>query len=135
MATPTTIDWWPDELLTQNPVREVLVCGRQVHPPPVSHVVTFPRLEIPFKGTYENQLEQNGGIETLQLEAGCALFAPPNCWNYPTWKRKVSVLSLLFGKKQLGISLVTAKGPGAPQLIANKFAMPAPVNGPIPHIL
>jgi len=129
------LDWWPDELLTQNPVRNVFVCGRQVHPPPFSHVVTFPRLEIPLKGVYENQLEQNGGIEILRLEPGSALFAPPNCWNYPTWKRKVSVLSLLFGKKQLGISLVTTKGPGTPQLIANKFAMPTPVNGPIPHIL
>jgi len=116
-------------------VHEVIVCGRQLHPPPFSHVVTFPRLEIPLKGVYENQLERNGRVETLRLRPGSALFAPPNCWNFPTWKRKVEVLSLLFGKKQLGISLVTAKGPGTPQLVANKFALPAPLNGPIPHIL
>ena len=35
-------------------------------------------------------------------------------------------MSLLFGKKQLGVSIVTAKGPDAPQLIAHKFAVPTP---------
>lgn len=97
--------------------------------------MTFPRLEIPLRGAYENQIEQCGKIETVSLPAGTALFAPPNCWNYPTWKRKVEVMSLLFGKKQLGISIVSAKGPATPQLVANKFAVPAPVSGPIPHIL
>lgn len=135
MPTSATLDWWPEALLAQNPVREVFVCGRQLHPPLFSHVVTFPRLEIPLKGIYENQFEQNGRIAKLGLRPGTALFAAPNCWNFPTWQRKVNVLSLLFGKKQLGISLVAAKGPGSPQLIANKFAMPTPVNGPIPHIL
>jgi len=135
MPTSTKLDWWPETLLAQNPVREVFVCGRQSHPPPFSHVVTFPRLEIPLKGIYENQLEHHGRTETLRLRPGSALFAAPNCWNLPTWKRRVTVLSLLFGRKQLGLSLVTTRGPGSPRLVANKFAMPTPVNGPIPHIL
>lgn len=129
------LDWWPKKLLAQHPVREVYVCDRQLHPPLFSHVVTFPRLEIPLRGCYENQLERGGRIQTLGLRPGSALFAAPNCWNLPTWQRKVDVMSLLFGKKQLGISIVTAKGPGTPQLLANKFAVPAPVNGPIPHVL
>jgi AraC-like DNA-binding protein len=129
------IDWWPEKLLAKNPVREVFVCGRLLHPPLFSHVVTFPRLEIPLKGVYENQIEQNGKIATLDLRPGTALFAPPNCWNFPTWNKKVEVMSLLFGRKQLGISVVSAKGPRGPQLLANKFAIPTPVSGPIPHIL
>jgi AraC-like DNA-binding protein len=135
MPTSTHIDWWPENLLAKNPVREVFVCGRQLHPPLFSHVVTFPRLEIPLKGVYENQIEQNGKIATLELRPGTALFAPPNCWNFPTWNKRVEVMSLLFGRKQLGISVVSAKGPRGPQLLANKFAIPTPVNGPIPHIV
>jgi AraC-like DNA-binding protein len=135
MPTSTHIDWWPENLLAKNPVREVFVCGRQLHPPLFSHVVTFPRLEIPLKGVYENQIEQNGKIATLELGPGTALFAPPNCWNFPTWNKRVEVMSLLFGRKQLGISVVSAKGPRGPQLLANKFAIPTPVNGPIPHIV
>jgi AraC-like DNA-binding protein len=129
------MDWWPKSLLARHAIDEVHVCGRQLHPPLFSHIVTFPRLEIPLKGGYENRIEQNGKIETLCLKPGSALFIPPNCWNYPTWERKVEVMSLLFGKKQLGVSIVTAKGPTTPQLIANKFTVPAPLSGPIPHIL
>jgi AraC-like DNA-binding protein len=128
-------DWWPEDLLARHPVREVFVSGRQLHPPLFSHVVTFPRLEIPLNGRYENQIEQDGKIATVSLKPGSALFVPPNCWNYPTWERKVEIMSLLFGKKQLGISIVLAKGPATPQLVANKFAVPAPMSGPIPHIL
>jgi len=135
MQAAVPLDWWPTNLLARNPVREVFVSGRQLHPPLFSHVVTFPRLEIPLHGRYENQIEQNGKIETVSLKPGSALFVPPNCWNFPTWERNVEIMSLLFGKKQLGISIVLAKGRTTPQLVANKFAMPAPMNGPIPHIL
>jgi AraC-like DNA-binding protein len=135
MQASVPLDWWPKNLLARHSVREVFVCGRQVHPPLFSHIVTFPRLEIPLKGRYENQIERDGNIETISLEPGSALFVPPNCWNYPTWRRKVEVMSLLFGRKQLGISIVLAQGPTTPQLVAHKFAVPAPMNGPIPHIL
>ena len=129
------LKWWPEALLARNPIEQVYVCDRGLHPPLFSHVVTFPRLEIPLRGFYENQLEQKGVVQTLSLAPGTALFAPPNCWNLPTWKKRVEVMSLLFGRKQLGISIVTTRGPHEPQLVANKFAVPAPVNGPIPHVL
>jgi AraC-like DNA-binding protein len=135
MQAPVPMDWWPKNPLARHPVREVFVSGRQLHPPLFSHVVTFPRLEIPLQGRYENQIEQNGKVEAVSLMPGSVLFVPPNCWNYPTWKRKVEIMSLLFGKKQLGISIVLAKGRTSAQLVANKFAVPAPVSGPIPHIL
>jgi AraC-like DNA-binding protein len=127
--------WWPAAQLAANPVRQVFVCGRQQHPPLYSHAVTFPRLELPLRGAYENQFERQGRIETVSLRPGSALFVPPNCWNFPTWRLQVEVLSLLFGKKQLGISVVSAKGPAGPQLAANKFAVPQPLSGPLPRIL
>jgi AraC-like DNA-binding protein len=135
MQNSVPFDWPPGRLLAKHSLREIIVCDRQLHPPLMSHVVTFPRLEIPLKGNYENQMEQNGKMQTLCLRPGSALFAAPNCWNLPTWQRKVEVMSLLFGKKQLGISIVTANGPRSPQLVASKFAVPTPVHGPIPHIL
>lgn len=135
METSSIADWWPERLLARNPVREVFVCGRQVHPPICSYVVTFPRLEIPLKGCYENEFDREGRVVTEELKPGSALFAAPNCWNLPTWRRKVEVMSLLFGKKQLGISIVSARGPRGPQLMANKFSIPEPLSGPVPHIV
>lgn len=135
MQASAPLAWWPKNLLARPAIRQVFVCGRQLHPPLLSHIVTFPRLEIPLQGAYENQIEHHGSTKTICLRPGTALFVPPNCWNYPTWKRKVEVMSLLFGKKQLGVSIVSANGRAMPALAANKFAVPSPVSGPIPHIL
>ena len=100
-----------------------------------SHVVTFPRLEIPLEGCYENQIESNGQVVTVQLRPSTALFAPANCWNLPAWRQKVELMSLLFGRKQLGISMVSAPGGRSRQMLVNKFSVPNPVTGPLPHIL
>jgi len=135
MESPASLSWWPERLLLRHRVQKVFVCGRQLHPPLYSHVVNFPRLEIPLRGCYENQIEAEGGSVTVRLRPGSALFAAPNCWNLPTWKHGVELISLLFGKKHLGISLVTGRGPDVPQLAAQKFSIPWPLTGPLPHIL
>ena len=127
--------WWPEAQLRRHPVRTVFVCSRQLHPPLCSHVVNFPRLEIALGGCYENQIEAGGELTTVRLKPGDVLFAAPNCWNLPLWCRGVKLMSLLFGKKQLGVSIVTARGPDALQLNAQKFSVPWPVTGPLPHIL
>jgi AraC-like DNA-binding protein len=126
---------WPERQLLRHPVKKVLVCGKKLHPPLFSHVVNFPRLEIPLHGCYENQIESNESITTVPLRPGDALFAAPNCWNLPTWRLNVELVSLLFGKKHLGISVVTGRGPDMPQLAAQKFSIPWPLTGPLPNIL
>lgn len=129
------MDWWPERALTRHPVRELFVGGHKLHPPLFSHVVTFPRLEIPLAGCYENQIDHGGTVETLRLRPGTALFLPPNAWNLPRWRHKVTLMSLLFGRKQLGISIVAAPGGRNPQMLVNKYSLPRPVTGPLPHIL
>ncbi|MEI6514597.1 MAG: helix-turn-helix transcriptional regulator [bacterium] len=99
-------------------------------PPALSHVVNFPRLEIPIGGVYENEIEQNGKPVILPMRFGEALFVPPNCWNRPTWRRPVRVLSILFGKRQIGISLVIARGDAPENLHADKFAIPNSLGAP-----
>ena len=98
-------------------------------------MVTFQRLEIPLEGCYETQIESGGRMVTARLDPGTALFAPANCWNLPTWRLKVDLMSLLFGRKQLGISIVSAPGSQGRQMLVNKFSLPSPVTGPVPHIL
>ena len=132
---PEDTSSWPANLLRQQPVGRVYVCGQQLEPPPLSHVVNFPRLEVPLKGCYENQIESSQGVVTVQLRPGDALFAPPNCWNQPTWRYPVRLMSLLLGKKQLGVSIVTTNGTASPGLMAQKFSQPRPLTGPVPRIM
>jgi AraC-like DNA-binding protein len=126
---------WPEELLNRQAIRRVFVCGRSVEPPLLSHVVNFPRLELPLSGIYENQIEVNGERATVQLKPGEALFAPPNCWNLPTWQQPVRLMSMLFGRKQVGISIVAAKSPTDGAFTVTKFCQPRPLTGPVPKIL
>ena len=126
---------WPETLLREQQVSRVYVCGREAEPPLLSHVVNFPRLEIPLTGCYENQIESGRHVTTVRLKPGEALFAPPNCWNLPTWRQPVRLMSVLFGRKQLGISVVTSENPAKPRLMAQKFSQPRPLTGPVPKIL
>lgn len=135
MNPPDASNNRPGLLLQRCVVERVHVCGRRVEPPVLSHVVNFPRLEIPLSGCYENQIEMDRQVTTVQLKPGDALFAPPNCWNLPTWEQPVQLMSLLFGRKQLGISIVTAKRSAKPAFVVSKFSQPRPLTGPVPKIL
>ncbi len=126
---------WTGQPLRRLQIRQVVVCGRLLHPPLYSHAVNFPRLELPLHGCYENKIEAGGKIVTVKLRPGSALFAAPNCWNLPAWKPGLELLSLLFGARQIGISIVTSPRRRGPQLAARKFSIPTPRTGPLPPLL
>lgn len=135
MTSEVTVNWWPEKQLRRAPIRTVLVCGRKLHPPICSHIVNFPRLEFPVRGCYENRIESDGEMVTVRLKPGDALFAAPNCWNFPVWHQGLELMSLLFGAKQIGISMVTAQSRGEPQLAAKKYSIPRPMTGALPHLV
>jgi AraC-like DNA-binding protein len=135
MDSPTNPSWWPARLLRQNPLRKIFACDRQLHPPLYSHVVNFPRLEIPLRGIYKNQIEIANEITAVSVQPGNALFAAPNCWNLPEWQPGLELLSILFGRTQLGISLISARSKNFTQLTAKKISLTRPLTGPIPHIV
>ena len=109
MDSTAPADWWPERSLRKNPIRKVFVCGRHLNPPLYSQVVNFPRIEIPLRGVYLNQIESGDRLVQVRVQPGMALFAAPNCWNLPEWQPGLELLCLLFGRTQLGISLVSAR--------------------------
>lgn len=121
--------------LRTRPVLKVFVCGRRLHPPQYGHVVNFPRLELPLKGIYENQIESGGAAVVIRLEPGSALFAAPNCWNLPEWRPGLELLSILFGRNQLGISVISARGRQSANVESKKISLPRAATGPVPAIL
>jgi AraC-like DNA-binding protein len=135
MSLPINPAWWPERQLQRHPIQKVCACGHRLNPPLFSHVVNFPRLEIPVYGQYRNQIESGGENTEIVLQPGMALFAPPGCWNLPEWRPGLEVLSLFFGRTRLGIRLVSARMKNYPQLACEKYSVPRPIGGPVPHLL
>lgn len=124
-----------DDFLSQELLGEVFFAGDRTRPPVLSYVVNFPRLTAPLSGVFETEIEQVGKPVALKLSPGQAVFAPPNCWNKPTWRKAVKTISFLFGRRQTGISLVECSGGGEESLRADKMAINSPLSGPAQKIL
>ena len=102
----------------------------------VSYQVNFPRLELVFSGHYSSQLwSADSGLYTVQLTPRQVLYIPPNAWNKPDWEPACSVLSLLFGKRQLGFSLVSKQAGREQPFDVHKHSIPAPTGRALEHIL
>lgn len=104
-----------DDLLSsvlneREPFHHIWFAGDFHTPPECSYQVNFPRLELVLGGEYINQMESHDRKVThIVAKAGDAIFIPANCWNKPNWDTDCSVLSMLFGRRQLGLSLVSKR--------------------------
>jgi len=56
------------------------------------------------------EIARSGRVETIQPVRGHAVFIPDHAWNKPDWSSHVEALTILFGAKQIGISLVRHEG-------------------------
>lgn len=121
--------------LENNQITKVFFANSTTKPPVLSYLVNFPLVSIVLDGNYEIELEQAGQPEILNIEKGQAVFAPPNCWGKPTWKKPVQVAMFLLGKKLTGISLISCDGTSESSIIAEKIPINRPVVGPAAKIL
>ncbi len=76
-----------------------------------------------------------GRLVTLQLKPGSALFAPPNCWTLPVWRRPARVMTLQLGDKRLQVKFVTKEGTSEAAPKVRRFSEHWPLTGPLPRIL
>ncbi|SBT11536.1 helix-turn-helix domain-containing protein [Vibrio celticus] len=94
----------------REPFHNIWFSGDFHTPSACSYQVNFPRLELVLEGEYINEMESHDRkITNVIAKAGDAIFIPPNCWNKPNWDTDCSVLSMLFGRRQLGLSLVSKR--------------------------
>ncbi|MBW7984473.1 AraC family transcriptional regulator [Enterobacillus tribolii] len=88
-------------------IGQVRFAGNQHQAPELAYQVNFPRLEIIVEGEQRMIWEEGQGMTLEQtLVAGDVLFVPAGGWNNPVWDTPVTTLSVLFGKQQLGFSLL-----------------------------
>jgi AraC-like DNA-binding protein len=88
-------------------------------PQPLAYFVHFPRLYVALAGQDAMWIERAGQARQLRLRRGEAVVIPANCWNRPVGTAPSLALNLLFGRRQIGLSLVQQRAHGgAPALVA-----------------
>lgn len=132
----TFIDLLDTTTQDTNALENIWFAKDSVTPPTGCYQVNFPRLELVFQGSYENQIDATQtDVDNIMLSVGDALFIPANAWNKPNWDRECSVLSLLFGKSQLGFSLVSKHENQEGFYDVIKYSVPQRTGQAIEHIL
>jgi AraC-like DNA-binding protein len=120
--------------LQQNHIRKVHFAGSGIAPPPLAYVTSFPRLSVPLAGKHPMEIAHHTRATRIEPARGHVVFVGRNCWNKPDWSVPVRVLTLLFGKKQIGVSLVSHDGGGGEPARALKVTL-NPLEGLTQNIL
>ncbi|MBM3071649.1 helix-turn-helix transcriptional regulator [Enterobacter sp. RHBSTW-00994] len=81
------------------PLHQVYFANAATPAPELALQVDFPRLEIVLEGVVEDSASS-------ALQKNDVLYVPAGGWNHPQWKNPATTLSILFGKQQLGFSLL-----------------------------
>lgn len=110
MNIPDLIEQSLRPLLETHPLNRLYFADSSLAPPPLAYVTPFPRLAIPLSGRYPVEIAHCWKTKKIDCTLGEGVFVGRHCWDKPMWTEPVSVLTLLFGKKQVGFSLVTHDG-------------------------
>ena len=92
--------------LRRSRLRRVYFAEDTIAPPVLAYVTHFPRLYIPLSGKQSMEIAQQGTSCAIGAQPGEAVFVPENAWDKPEWSTSTEVLTILFGARQIGISLV-----------------------------
>ncbi|OCG23480.1 AraC family transcriptional regulator [Gilliamella sp. wkB108] len=91
----------------QKKINHIYFANHHSHAPLHAYQVDFPRIEIILEGEQQIQwAESNGEVVQQNLYRDDLLYITPNSWNKPLWQKPVTSLSILFGKQQIGLSLL-----------------------------
>ena len=95
-------------------IHEVFFVRNATQPPPaLAYFLHIPRLSLTLSGEESVKVARDATPGELRLAKGQLLLAPPNCWTQPLWKQPSTTVTLLFGARQIGVSLVRF-GDGSP---------------------
>lgn len=101
-------------------LRRIFFASASTPAPDLAYQVDFPRLEIVLEG----ELTDASVGDTL---VACdVLYVPAGGWNLPRWQTPVTTLSILFGKQQLGFSVVQWDGKSYQNLAKQHVARRGP---------
>ncbi|EEZ2622278.1 helix-turn-helix transcriptional regulator [Escherichia coli] len=85
-------------------LRQIYFASSNGPVPDLAYQVDFPRLEIVLEGEF---VDTGAGAT---LVPGDVLYVAAGGWNFPQWQAPATTFSVLFGKQQLGFSVVQWDG-------------------------
>jgi AraC-like DNA-binding protein len=92
-------------------IGKVFFASNLPEPPELAYQVHFQRLEMVVKGSIVMEMGNDTGLETKHtLVGGDVLYIPCDCWNKPHWLEPVTMLNVLVGKQNFGISVLRWDG-------------------------
>lgn len=95
-----------EEFCRRGTLGAVELAGGSAPPGPLAFCVNFPSLVLVLQGRLVTELALKGRRGLKELNAGDALLVPANCWYAPEWSRHTTTLTVLFGIKNVGFSLL-----------------------------
>ena len=96
-------------------LRQIYFASSNGPVPDLAYQVDFPRLEIVLEGEF---VDTGAGAT---LVPGDVLYFPAGGWNFPQWQAPATTFSVLFGKQQLGFSVVQWDGKRRPARPTHRF--------------
>lgn len=115
--------------------RVISAHGPLTPPQPLAYVVHFPRLSVTLNGTDSMWLEKQGRAHLLHVKKGEAVLIPAHRWNRPASVKPSTTLNLLFGRRQIGVSLVTYHRTKRAEPSALKATLPEQSEQAIRHLI
>ncbi|CAH0532762.1 HTH-type transcriptional activator RhaR [Vibrio stylophorae] len=114
----------------QSTIGQVLHAGHLPTPPPMAYQVHFTRVEMVLIGELEMEMGSKMGMEERHImQAGDVLYVPAESWNKPNWTQPVVTLSVLVGKQNFGMSLLSWDGEQFDASIKESVARRGPRTG------
>ena len=90
-----------------NNINKIYFANNALLAPVLAYQVNFPRIEIIIKGQQKILWANDRGEQISNtLYPNDILYVTSNSWNKPLWQKPVTILSILFGKQQIGLSLL-----------------------------
>lgn len=90
-----------------NNINKIYFANNALLAPVLAYQVNFPRIEIIINGQQEILCANDRGEQISNtLYPNDILYVTSNSWNKPLWHKPVTILSILFGKQQIGLSLL-----------------------------
>lgn len=93
--------------LAKGKISDVFFLRSTAQPPPMfAYLLHIPRLSLTLAGEDVVRIAQDFPRDELRLSKGRVLVIPSNCWTRPLWTQPSTTLNFLFGRRQIGVSLV-----------------------------